>query len=528
MTPVRLPGEGMIPLIGARDTARLRGRTANALEITVAQAGAGPGSQEGHLMNGILHAGIGRATITPPVGVDLMGYSRRSQPSTGIHMDLYVTALIASARGKTVVLLDCDLIYLHPPLVDEIRDRIATHLEIQPSHILLGCTHSHSAPTSSPVKIGGEQDRVRPEEEAYIRSLPHLCLSAVRQARAAMRPARLAGGSGHLDLSVNRREKLPDGQVVLGLNDHGPVDHQVGVVRIDACDGQPLAALVNYTCHPIFIGSTSRLISPDYPGALRRTVERETGATCLFLQGATGNVNPRSPMHPDTSEAERAGTMLGLEAAKVFLGLDTRTTVQREDWITSVATFHLIRRETVESRTPDFVGADEVDLSLPLMPLPKVTEARRLLAERKAALDALVYQGASPDDLNPARYQVQWAQMLLCACEEGHGPRNVTVPVQVLRLNEIAIVGVAGELFVEAQLAIKRASPCPSTLLAAYANGCVGYLPAADAYPDGGYEVEHSYKGYRLPTAIAPGAAERVTITAVELLQTVCRQVDPR
>ena len=147
-------------------------------------------------MNGTLHVGTGRANITPPIGVDLMGYSRRSQPSTGIHMDLYVTALVAAAHGTRVALLDCDLIYLHPPLVDEIRDRIAAFLGTQRSHILVGCTHSHSAPTSSPVKIGGEQDRVRPEEDAYIRSLPHLFLSAVRQAITAMQPARIKASGG--------------------------------------------------------------------------------------------------------------------------------------------------------------------------------------------------------------------------------------------------------------------------------------------------------------------------------------------
>jgi len=470
-------------------------------------------------MENTLRAGVGRATITPPIGVDLMGYSRRSQPSVGIHMDLYVTALVASAHGETVAILDCDLIYLHPPLVDEIRDSVAAFLETQRSHILVGCSHSHSAPTSSPVKIGGEQDRVRPEERAYIQMLPHLFLSAVKEAKARLEPARIKAGMGHMEFSVNRREKLPDGRVVLGLNPGGPADYAVGVVRIDSQDGRPLAAVVNYTCHPIFIGSVSRLISPDYPGPMRRTVERETGATCLFLQGATGNMNPRSPMHPDVSESERAGTLLGLEASKVFLDLDTRTTVEREAWITSVATFHLLRKEAVEARTPDCVRAHEVELSLPLSPLPDVTTARSLLKERQAALDALLQQGATRDDLNPARYQVQWAQMLLENIEGNRGRASVTAPVQVLRINDVAVVGVAGELFVEAQLAIKGASPFPSTLVAGYTNGCVGYLPTAEAYPDGGYEVEHSYKGYRLPAAIAPGAAERVTATAINLLQ---------
>jgi len=159
-------------------------------------------------MDSTLQAGVGRATITPPVGVDLMGYSRRSRPSTGIHMDMYATALVASAGDTIVAILDCDLIYLHPPLVDEIRDAVAVCLGTRRSHVLVNCTHSHSAPTSSPVKIGGEQDRVRPEEEAYIRSLPHLLLSAVKQAGATMQPARIGAGTGRIALAVNRREKL--------------------------------------------------------------------------------------------------------------------------------------------------------------------------------------------------------------------------------------------------------------------------------------------------------------------------------
>ena len=478
-------------------------------------------------MDSMLHVWVGRATITPPVGVDLMGFSRRSRPSTGIHMDLYATALVASAHGGIVAILDCDLIYLHPPLVDEIRDALAAFLGTERSHVLISCTHSHSAPTSSPVKIGGEQDRVRPEEETYIASLPYLLLSAVKQAAAAMQPARIGAGTGCLALSANRRQKLPDGRVVLGDNLAGPVDHRVGVVRVDSRDGRPLAALVNYACHPIFIGSASRLISPDFPGPLRRTVERETGATCLFLQGATGNVNPRNPMHPDPREAERAGTMLGLEAAKTFLEIETRATIQREYWLTSVATFHLVRREPVESMKPDCVDAREVVLSLPLAPLPDRELARRTLEERRLALDALLQPGTDPDDQNPARYQLQWAQMLVRSVELPSKPLSVNVPVQALRINDVAVVGVAGELFVEVQLAIKKASPFASTLVAAYSNGCVGYLPVAEAYPEGGYEVDHSYKGYRLPAAIAPGGAETVAETAMDLLRALSTERAP-
>jgi hypothetical protein len=472
-------------------------------------------------MDTALRVGVGRANITPPIGVDLMGYSRRSQPSTGVHMDMAATALVASVGAESVAILDCDLIYLHPPLIDEIRSQVAACLSTKPSHVLVNCTHSHSAPTSSPVKIGGEQDRIRPEEAAYIQSLPHLLLSAVKQAQASKVPARIAGGVGHAAISMNRREKLPDGRTVLGEDAAGPIDHRVGVVRVDARDGEPLAAIVNYACHPICTGSASRLISPDYPGPMRKAVERETGATCLFLQGATGNINPRSLMHPDTKEAERVGTILGLEAAKTYLGIETRHMVSKEEWITSVATFHLVHQVEAPSPRPDRIGAREQVLALPLSPLPDAEQARRLWEDRKAALESLIAKGASADDLNPARYQVMWTELLQKTIADPGRTTDVRVPVQALHINDVAFVAIAGEIFVEIQLAIKEASPFPCTVVAGYSNGCVGYIPVALAYPDGGYEVDHSFKGYRLPSAIAPGGAERVIQTATDLLRSL-------
>jgi hypothetical protein len=477
-------------------------------------------------MDAALRVGVGRANITPPIGVDLMGYSRRSQPSTGVHMEMFATALVATAGPESVAILDCDLIYLHPPLVDEIRSAIAACLGTTPAHVLVNCTHSHSAPTSSPVKIGGEQDRIRPEEAAYIQSLPHLLLSAVKQAQAARVSARIAGGVGHAGLNMNRRERLADGRTVLGENAAGPIDHGVGVVRVDALDGRPLAAIVNYACHPICIGSASRLISPDYPGPMRKTVERETGATCLFLQGATGNINPRSLMHPDASEAERVGAILGLEAAKTFLGIETRHMVTKEDWLTSVATFHLVRRVEAPSPRPHQIGARERVLALPLSPLPDADQARRLREDRGAALESLIAKGASADDLNPARYQVMWTELLQRAIADPAHATEVRVPVQALNINDVALVAIAGEIFIEIQLAIKEASPFLHTIVAGYSNGCVGYIPVASAYPDGGYEVDHSFKGYRLASAIAPGGAERVIQTATDLLQALHRARD--
>ena len=189
--------------------------------------------------------------------------------------------------------------------------------------------------------------------------------------------------------------------------------------------------------------------------------------------------------------------------------------------MTSVATFHLVRQVEAPSPRPDRIGAREQMLALPLSPLPDAEQARRLWEDRRAALESLVEKGASADDLNPARYQVMWTELLQKTIAEPARATEVRAPVQALHINDVAVVAIAGEIFVEIQLAIKEASPFPSTLVAGYSNGCVGYIPVASAYPEGGYEVDHSFKGYRLPSTIAPGGAERVIQTAVDLLRTL-------
>src|SRR5262249_59528536 len=71
------------------------------------------------------------------------------------------------------------------------------------------------------------------------------------------------------------------------------------------------------------MGPPNRLITPDYPGVVRQVVERATGATCLFLQGAAGNVHAIVDFVGDVAVYHRLGAILGHEAARLALRLET-------------------------------------------------------------------------------------------------------------------------------------------------------------------------------------------------------------
>jgi len=90
--------------------------------------------------------------------------------------------------------------------------------------------------------------------------------------------------------------------------------------------------------------------------------------------------------------------------------------------------------------------------------------------------------------------------------------RPLEAEVQVIALgDDVAWVGLPGEIFVELGLSIKQHSPFRHTIIAELANGNIGYVPNREAYPQGNYEV--------VTSRCAPGSGERLAQTAIELLK---------
>src|SRR5439155_12150597 len=76
-----------------------------------------------------------------------------------------------------------------------------------------------------------------------------------------------------------------------------PVDRELLVLRLEDAGGKPIAQAVNFAAHPTMIDAKMRKFSADYPGALAEVVEKETGAPCLFLQGAAGDLSTNPGEH---------------------------------------------------------------------------------------------------------------------------------------------------------------------------------------------------------------------------------------
>jgi hypothetical protein len=266
----------------------------------------------------------------------------------------------------------------------------------------------------------------------------------------------------------------------------------VDVLAVDTRDGEPMARLFSHAAHAVALGGDNLLISADWPGVARRAIEAaQPGAKAMFLQGCCGNINCREH---------------GWEG------------VESQGQATAAAVAAALARVAFSDRVA--VGASVVPLGLPLADPPSVAEAQALVEDCRRALAELP-AGANRGVRWMAEGAVVWAGELLELAETGTRSGTVPFDVQALRVGPGALVALPGEVFVEYALNIDRASPFAQTLVAAYANGDVGYIPTAAAYPEGGYEVADAirYYGTRMPLPACEGLILEAAARALAALR---------
>ncbi len=468
-----------------------------------------------------VHAGVARQDVTPPVGTPLIG-TLREGASGAVEQELSVTALVLCSADTTLVLLACDAVILTPEEATVIRRHVGARVGVPVGNVVLNVSHSHATPT--PPGFVEYDDLESAEHRSIQRYHEHFAdrvVAAAELAVARLQPARIGWGAGAAHIAVNRREQLPDGTMVLGENADGVTDPTVGVLRVDDLSGRALAVVVHYACHPDVLGPKTDLVSPDFVGSARQTIETLTGGTALFLQGAAGDLDPRCGIvvgADGVEEMHRLGTELGCAAAAVCQQLNTaRQRGHRMEWKSTASVVTGWVYEDVASAPAPLASATRT-VSMPLRPLPSIEQAKDDVTRYEQQLSGVPRDPFDPDYRVTLR-GLQWAREQLAAVEHGE-PTHVDLELHALRIGELAFLGVPGELFVEIGLAIKAASPYSVTLVSGYTNGIYFYIPTAAAFAQGGYEVE-SYRNYRRACGPTPEWEQILVREASELLRTL-------
>jgi neutral ceramidase len=459
------------------------------------------------------NVGVARSDITPPVGIAHGNWSAQvHERAEGVDLPLWCTALAAADARQEVIIVECDLLFTPDgSWLTEIRDRIKELTGVAQNHIRISASHTHSGPNLSPPWFQAGTEMI----PAYVASLSDKLAGTCFSAHRALRPARIAGGKGACAVNANRRQQWKPQHPLMAPTPDGFSDHEVGVIRIDGEDGQPVATLVNFAAHPTILAWDNRLISTDYPGTVRRTVEGLLGGLCLFLQGAAGNQDTVRDFSCRTEDARWVGRQIGLEAARVAESIETQpgkrqiTRFVESSWTMGVS-------EWVSDPPADtLVRCISRRLRLPLWRRePPTAQELSHVEDLKQQLADLRTRGAPAEEVREANRLARRASLDLKIARQRSQGTHVEIELQAMRLGSTALLGIPAEPFAEIGARIKARSPFATTFFSGYTNGMTAYMPIAEAYDEGGYEV--------WMTPFAPEASGIVVEESLKVLNELC------
>lgn len=461
-----------------------------------------------------LWVGAAQREITPPVGFPMSGYFHE-RLATETRDPLFAKAFVLEQGDLQLVWVACDLVGVTRDLYEEVSQESESKHGIPIKHHLISATHSHTAPDYRAHLVKFLQGELAEADGSYAKSLVRQMVGVIGDAIKNRKRATVVAGIAEQGVSVsfNRRSVMQDGSIQTWqresnpkrLRAAGPIDDELGIVIAkDASDGQPFAVCSSFALHLDTVGGTRW--SADYPSVMQRAVEQECGAEVisLFGTGTCGDIN-----HVDPSRSERNSTeFIGNALSKTLIEKSKELLTKSID-ASAAPTQQLKYRHSVVPLPLRSISKSEVERAQALVPRArageKVAFEDLVAANRTVQLDQLLHQTSWIEPSHPANVapMVAW---------KGVGDH---LPVEVATITlgqELALVFLPGEVFVDLGLAIKRHSPFRNTLVIELTNCSEpAYLPTHAAFAQGSYEVINS--------RTQPGAGEKLVAAALSLLR---------
>lgn len=465
-------------------------------------------------------AALARRDITAPVGIyHRMWGAATHDCSTGVHRPLTATALaLAPAESTdpldpaTQLLVGIDHCLLWTDQMEALRAAVCQVTALRPEQLHISFSHTHAAGLMDPSRAdlpGGEL--IAP----YLEYLADRIADAVAEALGRLQMVRIAYNAGFCTLAKHR--DYWDAELkafVCGFNPDvsavGNPASTVLVARIDDEQGHTVGTIVNYACHPTTLAWGNTLISPDYVGAMRELVETATGAPCLFLQGASGDLGPREGFVGDTEVADRNGRQLGYAALSAIEGMPPAgTCYEYAGPVISGATIGTWQYRPLSPQAERSALQWQVKrLEIPLayradLPDRQQTETQQAhwLAEEKAALAA-----GNEVEARDARAQAERMTRQLARLRSLPPGPSVPLAVTLWRLGDALWVTLEGEHYQLLQNTLRGRFAQHPLILATVTGGWrPGYVPTADTFGRGIYQESIA--------VVAPGSLEQIIET---------------
>jgi hypothetical protein len=439
--------------------------------------------------------GFAQSDITPPIGIYARNWGAASHDvAEGIHRPLHARVLaLQSDDGETSLLLVSLDLGWWKTREDEwlVRGALLEEFELDEARVLVSLTHTHAGP------VFCREDFDKPGGEfiaPYLEKVRAAVLVAARRARGGSTPATLEWAWGKCTLAQNR--DLPDPQrerILCGFQPDAEADDTLLVGRVTENEtGKLLCVLANYACHPTTLAWENRLISPDWLGAFYETIETQTGAPALFLQGASGELQPRETFIGDTKIADAQGRQFAFAVLSTLAGmLPPRTALEYSGAVESGAPLAMWQRIPHQANTQ--LSAKRIEIEMPLK------EGLESAPQLQSALDAC----------NDRTLRERLTRKMRVRRTVGEGGSTL-LPVWVWQIGDAVFIAQREEAYSFFQKELRAQFPNKAIIVMNLTNGSCGYLPPRNLYDFDIYQVWQ--------TPYARGAAEI-------LLETVRREI---
>ncbi|UCG58590.1 MAG: neutral/alkaline non-lysosomal ceramidase N-terminal domain-containing protein [Phycisphaerales bacterium] len=425
-----------------------------------------------------LRGGCARTNITPPVGVWLSGYGSRDRPSDDIVDELWAKAVVLSDGHNTVAIVATDLLWVPLQITKKIRGIVKEKTGIPEDHVLISATHTHFGPKIfAKTKIGPDVPG-NTVDEAYVQTLIRKIADSVFLAHRNMKDVRIGAAKGEIpEIVHNRRPRNSDGSVTMAFS----LSPEALATRKIVSDPDG-SVRVTFTHPP---EGPAMTFGPVDPEAWVLRIEDTDGEVVACIVNFACHAVSGSA-YPDwfySISADFPGeTMRVVEQAEGGICLFTAGTtgdivpIKRGRWPRlqigrALAGEVLKRLQFVRTSNEVATSAMRKQVKLPVKPDP------------------------SPDRITDA----------------GTEDKHLTTEIQVIRLGDVYILGLPGEVLVEVGLQIKKRAGLQNLLIVSLSNDAIGYVCHSEAYDEGGYEPGTG-------TNLAKGAAEILIEQALALI----------
>jgi hypothetical protein len=251
-------------------------------------------------------AAIAVRNVTPDPLLPVSGGVGPSNPTTRKEGELTVRALVLEQDSTRVAIVSSDFLGFPSFLGNQVRAAVKG---IPAENILIGATHTHSAPDCYGFPDGKGK---RSSDEKYLQTVITRMAEAINEAAATLKPAKLKIATGEAK-----------GKIAYNYYAEQLYDPRCHVIQALDEAGKPVATLVNYAVHPEVIGNDEGVLSPDLVGPLYDRLATQGGGVGIFMNSAQGGMvtaDNRGPSGPDRrrwDECLRIGALLADEALRI-------------------------------------------------------------------------------------------------------------------------------------------------------------------------------------------------------------------